>query len=105
MKPELPFKEGDVVSFPDTETESVDVGCDEFGSMMMPVAQTEYENLVIVEKKGRGFRFKLEYGYSETFRRNKRTSPYISTMQYLDYFGDYADLKFVCRKHELTQEA
>lgn len=101
MKYKFPFNHDDVVSFPDTETECVDVGCDEFGAMMMPVAQTEYPNLMIVEKRGRGFRFVLEYGESEIFRRNRRTGKYISTKEYLGYFGNYSDLKFVCRKKEL----
>lgn len=97
MKPNFPFKDKDVVSFPDTETETVDVGI----GVDMPVAQTEYQNLLIVRKCGRGFRLELEYGNSEVFCNRRGNRKFISTKDYLGYFGDYSDLKFCCVEEDL----
>ena len=94
----FPFKANDVLSFPDTDTETVDVGI----GVEIPIAQTSFENLIRVIKKGKGLTLQLVdtewYNYSEVFRRGKKTinSGYISLKEYIDYFGNFDDLKFVC---------
>lgn len=97
LKPDFPFKNKDVLSFPDQYSEYVDVGIG-----MMKVAETPYDNLVIVRKHGRGFRLQLEYESSEvfSFRKNKK---FISLVEYLNYFGDYSDLKWECREEDLNE--
>jgi len=96
----FPFKHNDVISFPDTETEYVDVGLGMGCSM--PVAQTTYPNLLIVHKWGRGFRLELD-GYSETFRKYPKANKkaYVSLSEYLKMFGDFSDLEYVTTKEEL----
>lgn len=93
----FPFKNNDVVSFPDTDSEYVDVGI----GPGMKVAETPYLNLLIVHKCGRGYRFELEYTYSEVFRRTKNGNKFITNKEYLNYFGDYSDMKYVCKKEDL----
>ena len=97
----FPYKANDVLGFPDTETETVDVGIG-----YVAVAQTEYEQLVRVVKKGKGVTLQLvevnKYRYSEAFdvSRKKTNSGYISLKEYINYFGNYNDLKFVCTWEE-----
>jgi len=93
----FPFKNNDVVTFPDTDSEFVDVGI----GPCIQVAETPYYNLLIVHKCGRGWRFELENVYSEVFRRTKNGNKFISNKEYLDYFGNYSDMKYVCKKEDL----
>jgi len=104
-KLEFPFKNKDVVSFPDTDSEFVDVG---LGGCNLKVAETTFRNLLIVRKVGKGFRFEMEYDYSEVFGRNltskfqdKRKRKFIPTKEYLNYFGDYSDLQYECVEEDL----
>jgi hypothetical protein len=94
----FPFKNGDVLSFPDTESEYVDVGI----GVDMKVAETPYENLLIVRKCGRGFRFEMEYDRSEVFGNRRK---FVSTKEYLEYFGNYSDLKFCSSEEDLRLSA
>ncbi len=107
-RPKFPFEDKDIVSFPDTDSEYVDVG---LGGCNLKVAESKYDNLLIVHKCGRGFRFEMEYTESEVFGRylnskftNKNKRKYISLKEYLEEFGDYSDLKYVCKQKELTNE-
>ena len=86
------FEHGDVLSFPDTDSEYVDVGW----GPNYKVAETSYDNLVTVCKCGRGFRLKLlDFCDSEVFRRyGKFKNRFISLKEYLDYFGNFNDLQY-----------
>lgn len=95
MKPEFKFSKDDIISFPDMESEYVDVGIGE-----MKVAETGYRNLFRVVKRGRGLSLQLADGpCSETFPKYKRkgkNKDIISLKQYLEYFGDFNDLEYIC---------
>ena len=103
----FPFKANDVISFPDTYTETVDVGIGH-----VPVAQDKFEQLVRVVKKGKGLTLQLadigKHIYSEAFMkgRKKSNSGYISLKEYIEYFGNFNDLKFVCswEDYNLSEE-
>jgi len=106
MKKAFPWKNGDAVSFPDTESEFVDVGFGVNNGMGMKVAEMTYENIVIVRKWGRGFRLECPYGseiFNKSFNWGKKSNrkKYISLKEYLDYFGNYSELKYVCTEEEL----
>ncbi len=89
----FPYKAGDVVRFPDTESETVDVGVG-----MMKVAETLVYTVCEVVKRGRGVSLCIiGDDYSEVFG----TRGYIPILRYLEYFGDYKDLEYVCKEEEL----
>jgi len=88
----FPYKKGDTVIFPDTETEYVDVG---IGNV--PVAQQQINTICTVVTVGRGrgrrrgFALKMqkENYYSEVFHKREGL---ISLRDYLDHFGNYKKL-------------
>lgn len=98
------FKNGDVVSFPDTDSEYVDVGIGK-----MKVAEAPYDNLLIVRKHGRGFRLELEYECSEVFRiypsKHKKRKRHISLQEFKNHFGDFSVLEYVCPEEDLRMSA
>lgn len=94
-KKEFSFNENDVLMFPDTESHSVDVGI----GPSLKVAEDYVNTLVVVKKRGRGFALQIVEGYSEAFW--KKGGQFISLKEYLNYFGNYDDLKFVCLYKDL----
>ena len=88
----FPYKRGDTVIFPDTETEYVDV---EVG--YVPVAQQPVNTICNVvrksTRKGRrkilALKIRSDNYYSEAFSKR---SGYIYLREYLEYFGNYKQL-------------
>ncbi len=89
MNKNFPYKENDVVSFPDTESEFVDVGI----GAGLKVAESKINTVCRVVKRGLGYQLKMlePSDYSEIFHR-KGHRP-ISLKEYLNYFGSFKELK------------
>lgn len=91
----FPYKAGDIVRFPDTESEYVDVGV----GTDVKVAETECYTIMRVAKRGRGYQLVFMYksDYSETFHKKavdyKGRIKTVSLHEYIEYFGNYSTLE------------
>lgn len=92
----FPFTDKDIIMFPDTESEYVDVGIGE-----MKVAENSCNTICRPVKKGKGYtlRFMYDTDYSEAFNQKGRSKSgkiqYLSLKEYLEYFGDFDSLKAI----------
>lgn len=92
----FPYKAGDIVRFPDTESEYVDVGVGE-----VKVAEQLIYTIMQVVKRGRGYmlRFMYKDDYSEVFSRKgidrKGRLKTVSLQEYREYFGGYSQLELI----------
>lgn len=91
MFKDFKYKEGDIVMFPDTESEYVDV---EIG--YVKVAEIHISTVCEVVSIDNKLALRIiDNNYSETFR----TSGVVTLKKYLDYFGNWDNLVLISEKN------
>lgn len=96
----FPYKQGDILSFEDTDSTYVDVGFGEHNGVK--VHEEKYPNIVIVRKWGKGLRLELDkWGMSELFvKYDWKSKQYISLNEFWDYFGTWNKLTYLMTEEE-----